>query len=57
MHTGQDAPGEFYLTTCCYVLPHSVILVQSGSKNENQHESTTKQYGDFEFKLRSLDIH
>ena len=48
---GQDAPGAFYLTTSCGVLPHSVILVQSGSKNGNQYESNNKQYGDFEFEL------
>ena len=47
----QDAPGAFYFTTSCDVLPHSVILVQGGSKNENQYESNDKQYGDFEFEL------
>ena len=48
---GQDAPGTFYLTTSCGVLPHSLILVQNGSKNENQYQSNSKQYGYFEFEL------
>ena len=42
---GKTLPGP------CGVLPHSVILAQSGSKNKNQHESNIKQYGDFEFEL------
>ena len=53
----QDAPGAFYLKTSCGVLPHAVILVQNGSKNENQYESDNKQYGDFEFELWLLEMH